>query len=178
MPTRLTGTEFERLVDYRLSKYRDSGLADVRRAGVQAIHTPDGWQVIPSRPDFEGPTIRGHVDFDCKVCSQASFSLDKYRAGEKTNRRRQLKHLYERARYGVRCFFLLHWNERRLETKYEPAITYMFPVHEEMDIWQKFERAEVKSLKRSDCEEYGTIVPWTCFGARGRRLEPDILAVL
>ncbi len=106
------------------------------------------------------------------------MDLKPYREAELGKRRRQITHMYNRARYQVRCFFLIHWNARSLETKQEDAITYAFPVHPELDFWQRFEAGEVKSIKRADCREYGTEVPWNKFSELDRSLQPDLLEIL
>lgn len=175
----LSGTEFERLVQRRLDKYRMAGKADIRRSGVHAVMTTRGWEVLPSKPDFEG-MLQGPrpVLFDCKVCSQASFNLAPYRDETKGARSHQLSFMVDRARYGVQAFFLLHWNARELQTKAEEAVTYIFPVDAEMEFWRGFFAGETKSIKRQDCEELGRVVPWNLFGERDRSVQPDILAVL
>ena len=153
---------------------------------------------VQSLPDFEGiflqfrdvPSPRGTynerkpVIFDAKVCSQASWGLDPYREvpGQKKGaRRRQLTHMYERSDFGATCFFLIHWNERELKTKYEPAETFLFPVTRQDrhvgEFWNAFEAAEVKSINREDCRNYGKLVPWTTIG-RGRTLRPDWIKAL
>lgn len=179
----LSGAEFERIVSRRLDKARQLGLADVRRCGVHAVMKgPGNWQVIPSRPDFEGllPGPRPIV-FDCKVCSGASMDLASYRGGPKEtsgNRKHQLQYMFDKAEYGAVCFFLIHWNRRELETKKEEAITYVFPVHAETEFWVRFTEGEIKRLYRSDCEELGQVVPWNLFGKLDRIAQPDVLSVL
>lgn len=171
----LTGSTFEWNIQRRLDKYRAARIADIRRSGVQATMLPGGdWQVIPSRPDFEGHFVGPvAVCFDAKVCSQASFPLDKYRESRGA-RKRQLEYMLEKAIYDVRCFFLIHWNERQLMTKAEESITYAFPVHPEMPFWKRFQALEVKSIRRGDCEEVGLVVPWTVFGENDHTRQPDI----
>jgi len=178
--TKLSGTEFEGIVQDRLQKYRQNKIADIRRSGVQATMRSGGeWQVIPSRPDFEG-VFRGPVPvcFDCKVCSQASFNLAPYRDETRGSRRRQLNYMFDKSLYDVRCFFLFHWNARILKTKEEAAITYAMPVHPEMEIWREFLSADLRSLSRDDCARHGVEVPWTLFGKSDRTLQPDLRVII
>jgi penicillin-binding protein-related factor A (putative recombinase) len=179
MMLHLKGSEFEGIVQGRLDKYREAGLASISRYGVQAVRSRDQWHVIQSKPDYEGLVMSGpQVIFDCKVCSQASFPLDEYRNDVKAPKRRQLNHMIERARYGAKCFFLLHWNPRDLATKKDQAITYAFWVSSEIGFWERFFAGEIKRITREDCQAYGSVVPWTLFGPRDRVQQPDILAVL
>lgn len=180
VPLKIKGTEFERIVQVRLDKYKVAGIADIRRSGVQATMKPDmTWQVIPSRPDFEG-VFAGPVPvcFDCKVCSGASMDLSPYRDDTKGARRRQLNYMFDKARYDVRCFFLVHWNARALKTKEESSETYAMPVHREQEFWVQFLAGDVRSLTRSDCVNHGVLVPWTLFSSLDRSFQPDIRAVL
>lgn len=176
---RLKGADLEQLVVQRAEKYRAAGMADVKRYGVQAVRTKEEWQVIRSKPDFEG-VVPGAYQFifDCKVESGASFDLSRYRDDVKGPKRRQLNHMFERASYGVRCFFLIHWNARELATKSEPAITWAFPVHARMHFWVAFLDGEVRKITRSDCAEFGRLIPWTLFGERDRSPQPDFLAAI
>jgi len=174
----LTGSEFESVVSKRMDKYRDAGVADIRKSGVAAFYTSSGWQVQQSRPDFEG-IMQGPVPivFDCKACSGHSFGLSKYQmhtSGKKESRRYQLEYMFDKASYGVVAFFLIHWNPRELKTKAAEAVTYAFPVHREMRFWDKFERGEIKSISRDDCDEYGHRVSWTLFNRLDRNIQPDI----
>ncbi len=132
----LTGSELEKLVVERGLEYRKAKQAHISRCGVQAVRTKDEWH-------FEGVDWVGHqFIFDCKVCSQASFDLSKYRSDVKGARSRQLKHMLERAEFGVRCCFLLHWNERAGKTFKLLSETFAFPISGRMEFWQAFERGE------------------------------------
>lgn len=175
---RLTGTEFEKLVVERCLEYRRDRLAHISRCGVQAVRTKDGWQVIPSLPDFEGVDSSGRqFIFDCKVCSQPSFDLSKYRSEIKGARSRQLRHMLERAAFSCQCFFLLHWNARNGKTFSLPAETFVFPVSFSSEFWQSFERGETRSITRDDCVACGSRCEWNTRAA-GRKPRPDFLAAV
>jgi penicillin-binding protein-related factor A (putative recombinase) len=177
--SRLTGADFERIVESRLAKYKTARLAHVKRYGVQAVRSQEQWHIIRSKPDFEGVVPGGRqVIFDCKVESSASFDLSQYRPEIDGPKKRQLTHMFERAEYDVYCFFLIHWNPRELATKSEPGITYAFPVDSRMEFWQQFLAGEVRRITRSDCAEYGRSVPWSLFGPRDSVAQPDLLSVL
>lgn len=85
--------------------------------------------------------------------------------------------MYERARFGSLCFFLIHWNERRLKTKTVPAETYAFPVYDDHPFWQMFEAGEEKGLSRGQCEESGIQVVWEAHG-REKTARPLLAQVL
>jgi penicillin-binding protein-related factor A (putative recombinase) len=171
----ITGSELEKLVVERGQEYRREKRAHISRCGVQAVRTKDEWQVIPSLPDFEGVDWIGHqFIFDCKVCSQASFDLSKYRSDVKGARSRQLRHMLERAEFGVRCFFLLHWNERSGKTFKLQAKTFAFPISSRLEFWTAFERGEIRSITREHCSDHGIEVQWNVLGS-GRKPRPDFL---
>lgn len=175
----LKGSQFEGLVKERCDQLRILGLASIVRYGVQASRRADDWVIHQSLPDFEGVTRDGRqAIFDAKVCSQASFSLDKYRKSTGGSRSRQITHMFERSAYRVRCFLLIHWNARETKTKTEPAVTYAFPVKLAHPFWESFEAGEVKSIRRMDCESYGFEIPWTLTGRMDRKLRPDVLAAV
>lgn len=170
----LTGREFEKLIVEQCAIYEKCNVACIGRYGVQATRSRDEWVILSSLPDFEGDCYKPrqeHVIFDAKVCSQASFGLSKYRNEVRGARRRQLNHMFKRDRFGAKCFFLIHWNERKLKSRIDYAITYRFPVSLHMVFWKLFEAGEVKSITRDDCETYGLPVEWT----GDRKLRPDFL---
>lgn len=170
-------------------RYHSQRRAKLNRCGVQAskkrVEGPPGqgpryeWQVHRSRPDFEGLLPGGFAFyFDCKVVSGSSFPLSEYHSESKGEKRRQLQYMLDRASYGAKCFFLIHWNRRELQTKVEPNITYAFPVHPRMPFWAGFDRKEVKSITRKDCDELGKLVQWVLASEKSRSLLPEFLAVL
>jgi len=176
---KITGTRFEALVKERCVQLHILGLAHITRYGVQAVRSSDTWHVIPSLPDYEGVTREGRQTiFDAKVCSQASFALDKYRLETKGSRSRQLKHMLDRSQFGVRCFFLLHWNERQLTNRTIQAETYAFPISIHHRFWDSFLAGEVKAIRRQDCETYGHKIRWTLATSSDRKPRPDVLAAV
>ena len=159
MTGRLTGREFEKILVKRHEEYFKHKMGCFSRYGVQAVQTGTdrGLVAIQSLPDFEGIRVDNpvHIIFDAKVCSQASFALAEYRGEPKKGSKfRQLKHMRQRSMFGAQCFFLIHWNERKLPTKYEPPETFIFPVSDS-EFWLGVDAAETRSIKRVDCEDYG-----------------------
>lgn len=176
--------------------YEEIKFAVIGRYGVQATvrpsHTTPGameTQLMQSLPDFEGMcrchdaeregamNAFNHVIFDAKVCSAASFPWNKYRSETRGPRSRQLKHMLRRSRFGARCFFLFHWNERSLAKRIIPARTFVFPVSYLDDYWDRVESLEVKSLSLSDCEEKGVEVEWVLNNKQSRKYRPDFLGL-
>lgn len=136
------------------------------------------WVIMPSLPDFEGVLHTGNqIIFDCKVCSQASFPFDKYRSETRGARSRQLRHMLKRSRFGAKCYFLMHWNERNLVKKTIPATTVMVPVMHDFDFWHHVESGEIKSMNRDDSLTIGVEVHWIANDGR-RKLRPDFLGVV
>lgn len=95
------------------------------------------------------------------------------KAGKK---RRQLKHMLSRSKYGAVCFFLIHWNSRELKTKTNPSTTVAIPVHHSMSFWQQFEQGGVKSISRDLSFQLGTIVEWNTLTRRESKQRPDVLS--
>jgi len=170
---RLRGREFEKLIEEVGEFYEREGIATIGRYGVSGAFNGDTWRPIKSLPDFEGVWCDGRqIVFDAKVCSQSSFPLNKFvdGAGQPV---RQLKHMLRRCRFGVRCFFLIHWSERILKTRTEPAETWRFPV-DNGPFWKWYEEGMVKSITKEDCRSYGQPVSW-CVPKRGRKPRPMVL---
>jgi len=172
--------EFEEACLYRMRQHEERGEATMSRYGVQASFYKDPkreemtWRPIQSLPDFEGvipPSGRQFI-FDCKVCSSASFPLD-----EDKFKRRQLKHLVTRAKFGVICFLLIHFNERILQRGIVTSETWAFPVYAMHPLWRAFDAGETKRITREDCQEYGVKVEWNVLSG-GRTIRPDILSAI
>ena len=185
-PAALKGKEFETLLCERHKQLKSLRIAMVDRCGVKAARMGDQTILHPSYPDFEGVVSRGYqFKYDAKVCSKSSFSLyeywyptqedDKQKPGKL---HRQLKHMMERSEFGVKCFFLIHWNARALKTKTVDQATWAFPVHHEMAFWKSFLCLEVRQITREDCERLGKRVYWNTLTDRQRKKLPDLLAAL
>lgn len=177
-PAQLKGKELEALclVD---AKWREArGDYTMGRYGVQvAFRKVNGKlenTVLSSLPDFEGLLPSGQqFIFDCKVCSSASFGLYSMVAF----RERQLSHLMKRAEFGGITFLLLHFNQRSLKARVEPATTYAFPTWSGHTFWEQFNAGELRSISRLHCDEYGVVVKWRKpSGCRKER--PDLLTAI
>lgn len=163
--------DFEEVCLYRMRQHQERGEATMSRYGVQGNFVDGTWTPVASLPDFEGliPPLGRQFVTDCKVCAQASFPLD-----EDKFKRRQLRHMLLRSRFGAICFLLLHFTARELSKGTIPAVTWAFPVFEDHPLWLAFDRSETKRITRADCEEYAELVTWNCLPG-GRTPRPDIL---
>lgn len=168
----MNGKDFEKLVQQQMDREEARGLATMSRYGTHAVLVEGKWTPIHSLPDFEGVLMGGRqFVFDAKVCSsRASLDLN-----DEKLKKRQLKHLLTRARFGAIAFLLIHFPERALKTKTVPALTVAFPVSGLMSFWQRVDAGEIKSLGREDALELGFEVAWT--NGRGNP-KPDLLPVI
>ena len=177
---KLSGSDFEDILVQRHEEYRADRIASVGRYGVQGVKKGAEVILLQSLPDFEGDVSEVlywaglHLIFDAKVVSGPSMDLTRHRRETQGSKSRQLRHMLDRASFGARCFFLIHWNYRKLKTREEPAITYRFPVEPEHPFWEAFARGEHSSLRRADCENYAEMVPWRAASQRSRP-RPDYL---
>ena len=164
IPKALTGSDFEEHTFTALARLEKLEIGTFGRYGVQAVRTKSEWQIMQSLPDIEGIIAgRQHI-FDCKVCTASSFSWAKYRDETGGSKARQLRHMRKRSRFGAVCGFLMHWNERVLVTKTEPAITFWFPVQHDSPYWGHVDSGEIKSLTREECRSMGVEIPWQIHG--------------
>jgi len=164
--------EFEEVCLYRMRQHEERGEATMSRYGVQANMIDGKWTPVSSLPDFEGLIAGRQFITDCKVCSQASFPLD-----DDKFKRRQLRHMLTRARFGATCFLLIHFPPRELKTRVDPAQTWAFPVYADHPLWVAFDRSETKRITRADCEEYAELVEWNTLPG-GRTPRPDIVSAV
>lgn len=174
----LTGKEFENLIIEQSAAYRKRGIADIERCGVQAVRMKDGWNIIKSKPDFEGVFHGGNqFIFDAKVCSQASFDLGKYREVGMAHgaRSRQLRYMLKRSQFGATCFFLIHWNKREMKRSKRDAATFVFFVSHDIPFWEEFLKGNVKAIRYEDCMFGGVEIPWTP-SFRGTKYRPNFLS--
>lgn len=133
------------------------------------------WQPYKSLPDFDILLAGGRQCVtDAKVCSQASFPLDEYRAENKrSNRRKQLEFLYKRAKFGAITFLLIHFNPRPLKMGPTEAKTFAFPVYASHPFWQSFEKGDVKRIGDEECAEWAYEVKWNIYPGK-RKASPDV----
>jgi penicillin-binding protein-related factor A (putative recombinase) len=183
-PPTLKGREFEELL---LAGAARCPAITMSRYGVQTMVGKDGKLLaVPSLPDFEGVAAPDGWQFiiEAKVSASASFPLEPGKI-----KPRQVRHLLDRSRYGVACFVLIHWCERRGKTFHEPAETIALPVCERLTFWQEFldAAAEAKrsknpfkspgSISREYAAKIGQRVEWTCPKGSRKHL-PDLAALL
>jgi len=173
---KLTGKDFEEVLLHRARQYDEpAGLYCLNRYGVMAARIKGVWTPITSLPDFDMALPDGRqCCFDAKVCSQPSYDLT-------GNTSKSFKHQYvflrRKARMSVLSFLLMHFNERRLKTKVEPAGTYLFPVGD-VPFWRAYDSGEQKHISRQDAARYGIVVNWTLPTPRCMKLAPDLLAAV
>lgn len=160
VPAKLKGNtgkdNFEDLLLQAAKRMKDR--LTMSRYGVTCIRRgPGDVMAIPSKPDFEG-VFAGSSQFiiEAKVESGASFSL-----GAEAFKELQYNHMAERARYGVPCFLVIHYNYRKLNKTEDPAFTVALPVHPELQMWRDYESKELKRIPREMALALGTIIPWT-----------------
>lgn len=166
--------DFEEIVLYRMRQHEEAGECTMSRYGVQGSYIGGEWKPIQSLPDFEGvlPPAGRQFVFDAKVCGQASFPLD-----DDKFKRRQLRHMITRAKFGAITFLLIHFTARELVRGDEPAETWAFPISAAHPIWAAFDRGEVKRLTREACREYGVPVDWDLMPG-GRVVRPNVLKAI
>ena len=145
------------------------------RYGVISTFRDGQWQPIPSLPDFEGVTPDGRqFIFDVKVCSQPAYDMT---GGTSKSFKRQYLHMQRRAKFGVKCFLLIHFNERTLKTKTDEPFTVLFPILDNV-FWQGYDRGEQKKISRQEARMYGIPVNWDTATDRGTRLTPNLLEAI
>jgi hypothetical protein len=185
-PEKLKGAtaagSFEDLISREGDRLEKEGVLTLGRYPVaSAIVSGSSRPVqMPSKPDFEGVTRSGQqFIFEAKVCSSGAFELSKTFLKPK-----QVQHMLTRAKFGVPCFLLLHFNDRLGKTFYESAFTVAIPVKPVdlagYDIWEKFVGAKGAysgNITRKEALDLGRLVPWhipkQCKGPR-----PNLLSFL
>lgn len=173
VPTSLKGKEFETLILDAAKREESSGRLTLFRYGVQGVTFGGKTILVSSLPDFGGVVHGGRqLNIEAKCAAGASFPLasDHFRD-------RQYSHLAKCARFGGLSFLLIHFAERRLQTKQEPGMTVAVPVDEKMTFWRHYEAGEARSLSRDEALTIGQIVPWVV-PPRCRKPLPDLLSFL
>lgn len=185
-PITLKGREFESLLLDAAAREEKAGRLTMGRYGVQVAHKGAEMIAMDSLPDFEGVLAPAGCQFiiEAKVAAGPSFPLEPGKI-----KPRQVRHMLERSRFGVACFVLIHWTERRGKTFHEPAETIALPVCERLGFWQQFlaAAAEAKrtkapfkspgSISRDMASRIGKRVDWTCPKGSRKHL-PDLAALL
>jgi len=172
-PATLGGKDFESLIRIEGDRLHKRRLAMLTRYGTQTVYPSGEPRQIKSLPDFELtlPDSR-QVVFDAKVESGPSFSMSKYREGG--SKHHQLRYMLEKSDYLVPCGFLIHFNQRNLKTRPEPAATIWVPVSMDVPFWGQFAAGETSTLRRSVAAEIGQAVEWAVPN-RCRAVRPDLL---
>ena len=187
---KLSGKEFEALVAWRaerdFARAKDKDIFyTLSRSGVKGRFNSEdsSWRPMASLPDFEGvtkhPWFGRQFVFDCKVTSSASWSMVSGSGSSKGFRRSQYPHLALRGGMGAIAFVLIHFNERQLKSKTEPAVTFAVPVmRHTRPLWNSYEAGDIKSLSRTDCYDHGILVVWNDSEGAYSKMTPDIGAAI
>lgn len=169
-PPKLTGKAFEQILIKEAKRLATQGVLTMGRYGVMGALIKNVWTPIPSLPDFEGVDRTGRqFIIEAKVCGQSSFQLDTSHF-----KSRQFSHMVARARFGVPCWLLIHWTERTLKTKSEPAVTTAIPVDPNMPFWVRFSQGQERSIPRQTALELGRVIPWGLTSVRSSIAAPDL----
>ena len=68
----------------------------------------------------------------------------------------------------------MHFNQRVLKTKTDPAFTVAFPIKHSM-FWDDFDAGSVKKITRAAAQEYGVEVQWDTASERSKKETPNIM---
>jgi len=160
-----TSGSFEDLITKEGNRLKGLGIMELGRYPVASVMIKGSKfpMQIPSKPDFEGVCMGGQqFIFEAKVSSQGSFRISKVFVKHK-----QISHMIERSKFGVPCWILIHFNERKGATFYDPAFTVAIPIHHKdgWDVWRKFaeckdKKKEFDSLTRDLARELGKVIRW------------------
>lgn len=169
---------FEDLINREGARLQKLGILTLGRYPVASVITaasPRPLQV-PSLPDYEGVTVFHLKDedgqavevgrqfiFEAKVCSGSHFKVCK-----SVLKPRQVRHMLLRSDYQVPCHLLIHFNERKMKTLYDPPFTVAIPVKPSrmggLKIWEEFadskEGKYTGSIDRAAAAEAGIPVHW------------------
>lgn len=183
-PPKVGAKEFEELL--MLAAKRATGIHMVRYGTQSSIGADGKPMAVQSLPDFDGAFAPNGQQFiiEAKVCAQASFPMTKDKL-----KPRQVRHLLERSRVGVRSFVIIHFCERIGKNFHEPGETRAFAVNDRDPRWQAFvdAHAEAKrtgnpvvpqgSINRDLAVRISKRVEWTCPPGCRKPL-PDLAALL
>ena len=194
VPVKLSGKDFEQALMDAAAREERSGNLTMTRYGTKSVtikddSDPTGKKTktiqVPSLPDFEGVLWNGRqFIIEAKSCDGVSFEMRKEKI-----KPQQVEHMLRRDRFGVPCFLVIHFAERRGQNFFHPAITVALPVTNAVPCWQAYvdSHALAKKLKgkpkaqgsisRDVAQEMGELVPWVI--AHGcRRALPNLMAFI
>jgi len=185
VPATLKAKEFEELIMDAADREQRAGRMTMGRYGTQASVFNGKTIMLQSLPDFEGVLATGRqFIIEAKTCSQASFPLT-----PSSIKPRQVSHMLERARFGVPCFVLIHFNMRVVRPHPQPGVTVALRVDDSNPRWQAFidEAAAAKrekrnmrdqgSISRDLAQDIGQRVRWHI--PKGcRKALPDLMSMI
>lgn len=185
IPTILKGSEFEKLLMDSAAREESSGLLTMGRYGVDGVIVQGKTLLVPSKPDFEGVLATGRqFIIEAKSWQKKAFEINPAFIKVK-----QVSHMLKRSSFGVPCYLLIHFAERRGVNFIDPAITVAIPINDQRPLWQNFidaaaaAKADGKKLggfatiSRDEAQDIGQLVPWRI--PKGcRKALPDLLSFL
>lgn len=175
------GKEFEEALLLEAKGLEKQGVLTMTRYGTQVSMVNGEWLPVPSYPDFEGVLHDGRqFIIEAKVCSQPSFRMAKEKIKHK-----QVQHMLKRSKFDVRCFVVIHFNERLGATFYDKPMTVAIPVcyaiNKGWEVWEQYAECKEKtkefpSITRELAEQIGKRVEWYT-PARSTKPRPDLRAL-
>lgn len=175
------GKEFEKLILAAGARLEKQGILKVGHYGTQVSMVKGKWMPIPSFPDFDGVEAGGYqFVLEAKVCSKSQFEVQ-----PKIVKQRQIKHMIEKSKLGVPCGIIMHLNERKMKTDYDPPSTWIIPIHHEKgwEGWRRYaerkkdDKTPYDRLNREEIAEMGIKVDWVIW-PRCTKAYPDLRAML
>lgn len=187
IPEKLSGKEFESLLDEAAAREEKAGRLTMNPYGVSGAFMNGNWRPIQSLPDREGvlafPPGRQFI-IEAKCISKVSIQMTKQEV-----KPRQIAHLLHRSKFGVLSFLIIHWNVRTLVNSTDPAFTIAIPITDEDPRWQSYVDAAALakknkttlsgqgSITREESKRIGIMIPWRI--AKGcRKPLPFLLKIL
>ena len=181
-PDKLSGKEFEEALILEAGRLETQKLMTMGRYGTMVVMVDGKWLPVPSYPDFEG-VLPGGRQFiiEAKVCSQPSFRIQSDKLKHK-----QVRHLLERAEFGVICLLLLHFTGRVGKTFEDKPMTLAIPVTPARlggwEVWEQYaackdKKKEFPCLSRELAQSIGKPVRWHT-PPRCATVRPDLLPVI
>tara|TARA_R110002110_G_scaffold8326_10_gene41914 strand:- start:2930 stop:3817 length:888 start_codon:yes stop_codon:yes gene_type:complete len=176
------GKDLETVMMKEAARLKNRGVLTMGRYGVMVSLIQGEWRPVPSLPDFEGVFSDGRqFIIEAKVCSQASFRMQKAKIKHK-----QVRHMIERSEFGVACYVMLHFNARLGKTFYDPAFTALIPVKSAekggWEVWEQYaaekdKDKEFTAIDRAMARALGQVVDWR-IPPRCKNAAPDLETAL